>query len=88
MPHASIITYMSDLGDILAKKQIPKEPPEFQVIRKFVYDRFDVTPTLQLRDRSIIITVPGSALAGSLRFSLHELKAQLDTEHQLVIASS
>lgn len=87
MSLASIITYMSDLGDILAKKQIPKEPPEFQVIRKFVYDKFEVNPTLQMRDKSIIITVPGSALAGSLRFSLHELKDQLDTECQLVIAS-
>ena len=79
---------MSDLSDILAKKHLPEEPPEFQVIRNFVKERFDVTPRLQLRDNSIVISVPGSAAAGSLRFQLHELQELLETEHQLVIASS
>lgn len=79
---------MSDLGDILAAKDLPQEPPEFKVIRSFVQERFDVIPRLQLRDNSIIISVPGSAVAGSLRFQLTELQNLLETKRQLVIASS
>jgi hypothetical protein len=78
---------MSDLGDILAKKSLPHEPAEFPAIRRFVQDNFDVSPRLQLRENSIIISVPGSAVAGSLRFQLHDLQDQIDTERQLVIAS-
>jgi len=78
---------MSDLADIIAKRQLPQEPPEFSVIRAFVKQRFDITPRLQLREASIIISVPGSAVAGSLRFQLPELQALLDTDHLLVIAS-
>lgn len=79
---------MSNLGDILAQKNLPAEPPEFPIIRKFVQENYDVTPRLQLRDNSIIISVPGSAISGSLRFKLHELQALLESDHQLVINSS
>jgi len=79
---------MSDIGDILARKHLPQEPPEFPIIRSFIKDRFDVSPRLQLRDNSIIISVPGSAVAGSLRFQLPELQELLETDHQLVITSS
>lgn len=79
---------MSDLSDIIAKRKLPQEPPEFQVIRNFVQTRFNVVPRLQLRDDIIIISVPGSAVAGSLRFQLPELRNLLETERQLVIASS
>lgn len=79
---------MSDLADILAKKQLPQEPPEFQIIRAFVKERLDVVPGLQLRDNSIIISMPGSAASGSLRFELHELQDLLHSDKQLVIASN
>lgn len=78
---------MNDLGDILAKKQLPQEPSEFPIIRNFVQERFEVTPRLQMRDDSIVISVPGSAVAGSLRFALHELQGLLEGDHHLVIAS-
>lgn len=79
---------MSDIGDILAQKKLPSEPAEFPIIRNFIKDRFDVTARLQLRDNSIVISVPGSAVAGSLRFQLPELQALLDSDRQLVITSN
>lgn len=79
---------MSNLSDILAQKKFPQEPPEFPIIRAFVKKHFDITPRLQLRDTSIIIAVPTSAVAGSLRFQLHELQNKLDTKYQLVIATT
>jgi len=79
---------MSDIGDILARKHLPQEPSEFRVIRSFVEKNFGVTPRLQLRDKAIIISVPGSAVAGSLRFHLPELQSQLDSEYSLVIVSN
>lgn len=78
---------MSDLSDILASKHLPTEPPEFSVIRDFVKEHFDVTPKLQLRDQSIIISLPGSAVAGSLRFQLPQLQALLNTDYKLIISS-
>ncbi len=78
---------MSDLADILARKKIPEEPSEFPIIRRFVQEHYDVTPHLQLREGNIVISVPGSAAAGSLRFQLHDLQKLLDSDKQLVIAS-
>ncbi len=79
---------MSDLSDILAHKNLPQEPPEFKIIRQFVQQYFDATPHLRLRGNAIVITVSSSALAGSLRYKLPELKSQLDSDYSLVIVSS
>lgn len=79
---------MSDLGDILATRQFPPEPEEFTLIRQFVEERCQVTPKLQLRDQTIVITVPGSAAAGTLRFQLPELQEKLPDDCRVMIVSA
>jgi hypothetical protein len=76
----------SDISEILSKRAAP-EPVEFDVIRKFIQEKFDETPKLQIVGGTIIISVPGSALAGTLRFHMEELKTLLPDETQLVIKS-
>lgn len=66
--------YMSSsLSDILGNRQF-NEPPEIEIIKQFVKSRFNHMPSVKLTENSIIITVPGSALAGALRPQLHELE--------------
>lgn len=76
---------MSDLSDILSKKQLPHEPEEFPIIRHFVEQELQITPTLQLRDGAIIISMPSSAAAGALRFHIPALRRQLPADTELVI---
>ncbi len=74
------------LGDILKKRSSkPKEPEEFQVIRKFVQDRYSITPKLSITKNSIQIGVPSSAIAGNLRFDLYDIQQKLDTKLRLII---
>lgn len=76
----------SDIGEILSKRAAP-EPSEFGIIRKFIQEKFDETPNLQVAGSAIIISVPGSALAGTLRFHMDELRLLLPKEAQLIIKS-
>lgn len=66
----------NDIHDILFKKQF-KEPEEFKVIRDFVQDKFQEKVDLKLQNKIIVIGVKGSALAGELQLSVHELQSLL-----------
>lgn len=70
--------------DIMAAKDFD-EPPEIVTIKSFVDRHFKSEVGVILRERQIIITTPSSALAGSLRFKLHELQALVGTERRLII---
>lgn len=78
---------VSDLGEILSKRAAP-EPQEFGIIRKFIQEKFYETPDLQISGGAIIVSVPGSALAGTLRFHMTELKQLLPEKTQLIIRSN
>lgn len=73
------------LGDLLRQRGSQNEPEEFIIIRKFVQDRFEVTPKLSVSKGSINIGVPNSAIASNLRFELYELGQKLNTKQRLVI---
>ncbi len=74
------------LGDILKKRgSAQREPEEFSIIRKFVQDRYSVTPALALSRGGISITVPSAAIAGNLRFDLYDIAKLLDSEKRLFV---
>jgi hypothetical protein len=50
------------------------EPPEIISIKKYVKDGYGVSVGVQVRDRDIIIMVPSSALANTLRLRGPDLK--------------
>lgn len=66
----------NDIRDILSNKQF-NEPEEFKVIRDFVQDKFQEKVDLKLQNKTIVIGVKGSALAGELQLCLHDLKTLL-----------
>jgi hypothetical protein len=76
---------MSDsLGDLLAGRR-PEEPAEVQVIKQFMLDNYQAAAGVAVRDGQIIIQVASSALAGTLRMRLHELKELCATNKRLII---
>jgi hypothetical protein len=82
-----MLTMTESLGDLLRKRgrASANEPEEFLVIRKFVQDKFSVTPKLAMSKNAITISVPNAAVAGNLRFELYDLSKQLDTKLRLII---
>lgn len=73
------------LGSILKNHQPSKEPVEFIIIRKYVQDRFEVTPKLSVSKNCIKIGVPNAFIATNLRYELYDLNQLLDTKLRLII---
>lgn len=65
---------MESLGDMLAKRSIPKEPVEVALLREFVQKKYNITPHLSVGDYYITMAVPNAALASTLRFDETEIK--------------
>ena len=72
------------ISDILGKKQF-EEPPEVEIIKHFVQEKFQSPVSVTIQTHQIVIGVSGAALAGSLRMYLHELQALCQTDKRLVI---
>jgi hypothetical protein len=61
------------------------EPPEVQIIKEFVQEKFHRPVQVTLQQNQILIQVQGSALAGALRTHLHELQELCQTDKRLVL---
>lgn len=74
------------LGDIIKRRGASQsEPQDFIVIRKFVQERYSVTPKLSVSKAGITITVPNSGVAGNLRFDLYDIQQLLEQKQRLII---
>ena len=73
------------IGDLLSKRKPNNEPPEFSIIRKYIQDRFELTPRLSITKNYINITVPNSAVASNIRFELYDLGKILNTKYKLSV---
>lgn len=73
---------MDSLFNILKRKDFD-EPPEIASIKKYVMDEFKVEVGVQVRDKDIIIIVPSSALAGTLRLRGPEIKRRCQLDKRL-----
>ncbi len=74
----------NSLGDLLPQGRF-EEPPEVRIIKDFVQEKFQQPVKVSIQQTQIIVHVQGSALAGALRTSLHELQALCQTDKRLVI---
>ena len=75
------------LADLLGNRNF-EEPQEVRTIKEFVRKRFNADVSVTMQPRQIIISVPGSSLAGALRMHLHELKKLCATDKRLIIRIS
>jgi len=72
------------LFDILKDKNFD-EPHESVAIKKYVFDNFQEHVAVTVRERDIIIEVPGAALAGTLRMHQIQMKKAASTEKRLIL---
>jgi len=70
----------------LLKDRLFNEPPEIQIIKKFIKLNFEEDCLVKISSFKINIVVPNSALAGALREKLEALKAQLSTYKEISIS--
>ncbi|HTB49324.1 MAG TPA: hypothetical protein VK712_04555 [Verrucomicrobiae bacterium] len=73
---------MDSLNSILGQKDFDK-PPEMASIKKYVQDEFQTVVSVQVRDRDIVIGVPSSALANTLRLRGPEIKRRCQIDKRL-----
>lgn len=72
------------MGDLLGARNY-SEPAEIQIIKDFVFNNFSSPCSVTIQQRTIVISVKSSALAGSLRLKLHELQEICATDKRLMI---
>ncbi|PIZ62260.1 hypothetical protein COY17_02835 [Candidatus Saccharibacteria bacterium CG_4_10_14_0_2_um_filter_52_9] len=73
---------MDSLSTLLGNKNFD-EPPEMASIKKYVRDEFKVEVGVQVRDKDIVISVPNSALASTLRLRGPEIKRRCQLDKRL-----
>ncbi len=80
-----ILDTMDSLGGILAGKTF-NAPDEISLIKKHIKERYESDCRVNLQNDAVIITVPNSALAGTLRLQQQELitKCQLDKKRLVI----
>jgi hypothetical protein len=72
------------LFDILSSRNFD-EPSEATAIKQYVQEHFQETVAVTVRERDIIIEVPGAALAGTLRLHQIQMKKAASTTKRLVL---
>lgn len=65
---------MTDSIENIIKLKKIDEPVEFKLIKEFVEKKCGVMPRLQANKNQITIYMPSAAMAGNLRFELHQLQ--------------
>ncbi len=73
---------MDSLSNILGRKDFD-EPPEMASIKKYVQDKFQAKVGVQVRERDIVVIVPSSALANTLRLCGPDLKRRCQIDKRL-----
>jgi len=75
---------MDSLNDILTNKNFD-EPADITSLKKYVYDNFQATINIVIREHDYIITVQSAALANTLRLRAPEIKRRCQiTDTRLV----
>ncbi len=73
---------MDSLDSILKRKDFD-EPPEMAAIKQYVQEEFQASVGVQIRDRDIVIEVPGAALANTLRLRAPDMKRRCQLTKRL-----
>ena len=74
---------MDSLLSILSDKDFD-EPPEVQAIKKYIEENFHKDVSVLVRDKDIVVSVPGAALAGTLRMRAPDIRRRCQIEKRLV----
>ena len=75
---------MDSLGSLLGRQKFI-EPPEVELIKSYVQNKYKSAVNVLVTDKQITIIAASAALAGTLRMELHNLKQQLKTDKKLTV---
>lgn len=73
---------MDSLFNILSDKEF-SEPKEVALIKDYVKKHFHISVGVQIRDKDILLIVPNSSAAGTLRLSGPVIKQDLNLSKRL-----
>jgi hypothetical protein len=76
---------MENIGDLLGKRQMPKEPDEIRLIKTYVKTEFNTDVQVALKDDTIVITVASASLANMLRLRTMQLQAASKSRKRFVL---
>lgn len=76
---------MTDSLQTILGNQDWAPPAELKAIKDYVKEHFNSEVQVGLRDKDIIILVPNSALAGTLRLHIEDIRSYAKTSKKLVI---
>lgn len=76
---------MENIGDLLGKRQIPKEPDEIRLVKAYVKTEFNTDVQVALKDDTIVITVASASLANMLRLRTLQLQAASKSRKRFVL---
>lgn len=77
-----------DIKDILKGRDLPQEPPESLALKKYVLDRYKITPQVIISPHYLTLVVPSAALAGTLRLELPTMLSECRITQKLLIRIS
>lgn len=81
-------TYMThSLADILANRNFD-EPEEALAIKSYVMQQYGKAVAVTVKDKEIIVTAQGAALAATLRMQTRQLRGAAGTDKRLVFRSA
>jgi hypothetical protein len=75
---------MESLAEILSRKQF-KAPDEVTSLKAYIEKHFDVKPKITVRGKNLILSVPNSALAGTLQMKKPNIIKACNLKSQLII---
>ena len=75
---------MDSLASLMSNTNLV-EPPEVAVIKRYIEDTFNMTVSVLVQDKQIVICASSGALAGSLRPRLFELQKICKTTKKLIV---
>jgi hypothetical protein len=73
---------MDSLSSLLSDKNFD-EPSEIDDLKRFIKDTYNAESVISISGQSIIISVGSSALAGSLRLRMPEIKRSLKIDRKI-----
>lgn len=74
----------NSLNDILSRFSFD-EPPEIRRLKEHIRNTYQVDVGVAISANQLVITVPGAALAGTLRMHIVSLQKAAETNKRLVI---
>ena len=75
---------MDNLSDLLSNKKFD-EPPEIELIKKFIKKRYQEEVEIKITQTQIIITANGAALASRLHSDIPDIQNVSKTDKSIII---